>query len=63
MTRSPRQAWDIKRFWQTLTYFEAVPFLNCLQRLFFGQSDVLVQLPLKENKMMTTVLVMMNSQN
>ena len=58
MTRSPRQAWDIKRFWQTLTYFEAVPFLNCLQRLFFGQSDVLVQLPLKENKMMTTVLVM-----
>jgi uncharacterized protein YbjT (DUF2867 family) len=58
MTRSPRQAWDIKRFWQTLTYFEAVPFLNCLQRLFFGQSNVPVQPPLKENKMMTTVLVM-----
>ena len=57
MTRSPRQAWDIKRFWQTLTYFEAVPFLNCLQRLFFGQSNVPVQPPLKENKMMTTVLV------
>ena len=57
MTRSPRQAWDIKRFWQTLTYFDAVPFLNCLQRLFFSQSNVPVQPPLEKNQIMTTVLV------
>ncbi len=31
-----RQNWDLGRFWQTLTYFEVIPFLNCLQRLFQG---------------------------
>ncbi|MGL5034428.1 MAG: CIA30 family protein [Microcystaceae cyanobacterium] len=39
MTSSPRQSWDIKRFWQTVTYFEVFPVLNCLQRLFSGKQD------------------------
>lgn len=34
MTNNPQ--WDLSRFWQTLTYFEVIPFLNCLQRLFQG---------------------------
>ena len=34
MTDNQRSRWDLKRFWQTLTYFEIIPFINCWQRLF-----------------------------
>ena len=38
MTEKNRTKWDIGRFWQTLNYFEIVPFFSCLQRLFKQQS-------------------------
>ena len=31
---NPSNKWDAGRFLQTLTFFEVIPFLNCLQRLF-----------------------------
>jgi len=31
-----RSQWDLGRFFQTLSYFEVIPFFNCLQRLFQG---------------------------
>lgn len=34
MTEKSRSQWDFGRFFQTVTYFEVIPFLNCLQRLF-----------------------------
>ena len=34
MTDQKRSPWDLGRFWQTLTYFEIIPFINCWQRLF-----------------------------
>ena len=34
MTDNQRSPWDLGRFWQTLTYFEIIPFINCWQRLF-----------------------------
>ncbi len=34
MTEKNRSPWDVGRFFQTVTYFEVIPFLNCLQRLF-----------------------------
>ena len=33
-----RSSWDFGRFFQTLTYFEVIPFLNCLQRIFQGST-------------------------
>ena len=32
-----REKWDFGRLWETLNYFEIIPFISCLQRLF-GQS-------------------------
>ena len=32
-------SWDFKRFWQTLSYFEIIPFISCWQRLFNPQSQ------------------------
>ena len=29
-----RSPWDVGRFLQTLTYFDALPFLSCLRRMF-----------------------------
>ncbi len=34
VTEQKRSRWDLGRFWQTLTYFEIIPFVNCWQRLF-----------------------------
>ena len=34
MTQKSRSQWDFGRFFQTVTYFEVIPFLNCLERLF-----------------------------
>ena len=34
MTSNKRSPWDLGRLWQTLTYFEIIPFINCLSRLF-----------------------------
>ncbi len=33
-----RSKWDFGRFLQTLAYFEVIPFLSCLQRLFQGRA-------------------------
>lgn len=32
--QNDRSGWDFGRFVQTLSYFEVIPFLNCLQRIF-----------------------------
>ena len=37
MTNKKRSAWDLGRFWQTLTYFEIIPLFSCWQRLFSRQ--------------------------
>lgn len=34
MSEQKTSKWDAGRFFQTLTYFEVIPFLNCLQRIF-----------------------------
>ncbi len=34
MTEENPNKWKSGRLWQTLTFFEVIPFLNCLQRLF-----------------------------
>ena len=39
MTPPSPTTWDISRFWQTLTYFEVFPWVNCWQRFFKGQSS------------------------
>lgn len=36
MTEKNRSQWDAGRFIKTLTYFDVIPFLNCLQRFFTG---------------------------
>ncbi|MBE9129421.1 CIA30 family protein [Coleofasciculus sp. LEGE 07081] len=37
MTDKNSAPWDAGRFVKTLTYFEAIPFISCLQRLFSGR--------------------------
>ncbi|MBD2777438.1 CIA30 family protein [Iningainema tapete] len=37
MTDKNRSQWDLGRFFQTLTYFEVIPFLNWIQDLFQGR--------------------------
>lgn len=39
MTQKNRSQWDAGRFIKTLTYFEVIPFINCLQRLFTGRAN------------------------
>ncbi len=39
MTEKNRSQWDAGRFIKTLTYFEVIPFLSCLQRLFTGRAN------------------------
>lgn len=34
MAQNNRSQWDAGRFIKTLTYFDAIPFLSCLQRIF-----------------------------
>ncbi|MBW4519327.1 MAG: CIA30 family protein [Scytolyngbya sp. HA4215-MV1] len=38
MSQQTRSQWDLGRFWQTLTYFETVPVLSGLQKMFFGST-------------------------
>jgi len=54
MVKSSRQSWDMGRFFQTLTYFDAIPFLGCLQRLFSRQQKIKLPEP---NKTMDVILV------
>lgn len=37
MAENNRAPWEFGRFFQTLTYFEVIPFLNCIQRIFTGK--------------------------
>jgi uncharacterized protein YbjT (DUF2867 family) len=39
MSEPIRSRWDAGRFFQTLTYFEIIPFFGCLQRLFTGSQQ------------------------
>lgn len=39
MTQNNRSQWDAGRFLKTLTYFEVIPFLSCLQRLLAGNTS------------------------
>lgn len=36
MAENNRAPWEFGRFFQTLTYFEVIPFVNCIQRIFSG---------------------------
>lgn len=33
------RSWDVGRFIKTLAYFEIIPFISCLQRLFLGNDN------------------------
>ncbi|HEY9606050.1 MAG TPA: CIA30 family protein, partial [Allocoleopsis sp.] len=39
MTEQNRSQWNAGRFVRTLTYFEVIPFIGCLQRLFSGRTS------------------------
>ena len=39
MTQDQSSRWDLGRFFQTLAYFEVLPFFGCLQRLWKGQTQ------------------------
>jgi uncharacterized protein YbjT (DUF2867 family) len=49
-----RSPWNFNRFWQTIAYFEVIPFLSCLQKLWQGNKPDL--LPIQLNPM-ETILV------
>ena len=51
-----RSKWDFGRFFQTLAYFEVIPFFNCLQRLFQGRAKDNKHRPLGDKKV-GTILV------
>ncbi len=34
----PRAPWDFGRFWQTLRFFDVIPLLSWIQRMFFGST-------------------------
>jgi len=38
MTENNRSQWDVGRFVNTLAYFEVIPFISCLKRLFSGNT-------------------------
>ncbi|MEQ9483794.1 CIA30 family protein [Coleofasciculus sp. F4-SAH-05] len=38
MTENNRSQWDAGRFVKTLAYFEVIPFISCLKRLFSGNT-------------------------
>ena len=56
MTPPSPTTWDISRFWQTLTYFEVIPWINCWQRFFKGQSSPSPSLMLKPQTSLILVL-------
>lgn len=39
MTQNQSSRWDLGRFFQTLAYFEVLPFFGCLKRLWKGQTQ------------------------
>ncbi len=39
MAQKNRSQWDLGRFWETLSYFDVIPFISCLRRLFAGQTE------------------------
>lgn len=39
MAEKERSPFDTRRFFQTLTYFEVIPFINCLQKLFNSRNQ------------------------
>jgi len=47
--------WDFQRFWQTLDYFDSIPFWSCLQRLLGFGEDKKIQLTNEQG--MKTILV------
>ncbi|ACK70106.1 NADH:ubiquinone oxidoreductase complex I intermediate-associated protein 30 [Gloeothece citriformis PCC 7424] len=55
MIQNSSRKWDIGRFFQTLNYFEVIPFFSCLQRLFTSD-DKSKTVHLGEKKM-GTILV------
>ncbi len=54
MAEQTRQPWDTGRLFQTLTYFEVIPFWGCLQRLFSRQPQ---PKPAEPSKTMDKILV------
>ena len=54
MADNNRTQWDLGRFWQTLNYFEIVPFFSCLKRLLQRESKNVVS---QGNTDMGTILV------
>jgi uncharacterized protein YbjT (DUF2867 family) len=46
-----RSPWNFNRFWQTVTYFEVIPIVNCLQKLFTGKQERTQTTNLKNNSM------------
>jgi len=51
MVERSRQPWDRGRFFETLTYFEVIPFLGCLQRIFSRQPKPKAHLSEPQNSM------------
>ncbi len=39
MVEKMRSPWDTKRFFRTLSYFEVIPFISCLQKLFTNRNQ------------------------
>jgi Complex I intermediate-associated protein 30 (CIA30) len=39
MSESNRSQWDVGRFLQTLSYFETIPILSCLQKMLSGSNS------------------------
>ncbi|NES83192.1 MAG: NAD(P)H-binding protein [Moorea sp. SIO2B7] len=56
MTEKNSSKWDFGRFIQTLNYFEIIPFISCLQRLFTGRGKT-KQVSHKQGKNMGVILV------
>lgn len=55
MIEKKRSQWNIGRFWQTLTYFEAIPLISCLQKLFTSRRTTPINL--ENQAKMKTILV------
>jgi hypothetical protein len=56
MTTKNHSTWDIGRFWQTLTYFDVLPFISNIQRLFSGDNQS-AKINLAKPTNMNTILV------
>ncbi|MBE9169511.1 CIA30 family protein [Pleurocapsales cyanobacterium LEGE 06147] len=55
MAEKKRSQWDISRFWQTLTYFEVIPLISNLQKLFTSHRTTAANIEKQAN--MKTILV------